>query len=255
MSRFTNEGMWADWQNNVKAALPNFAKSPYYIEQDSVPEERYRELADKMFLPMDNEGKIRDKDFGARTVETSLGEVTRMWLESNVEMDFLFRHNIDSIAGDRILDIGAGYGRLAVPLSKYDFEVTCVDAVPISTEICREYCARFAPSVKVLSLDEFEATYQNLKFDLAINVHSWNECKLSQIKEWLAVLAEMKVPYLFTVSHGQINHVPEPSYRSFGDDHPDFRHLLEAQYDLIAEESLGLSPSPHALWKMSKCHA
>lgn len=250
MSRFTNEGMWAEWQNNVKAALPNFAKSPFYVEQDSVPEEKYRELAEivECFEVVDWKGKTRDAEFGARVVETDIGPVTRMWLESQVEIDFLFRH-ADNFRGVKALDIGAGYGRLAVPLSG-GAEVTCVDSVPISTQICRDYCARFAPSVKVLSLDEFEATYQNLRFDLAINVHSWNECKLSQIKEWLAVLAEMKVPYLFTVSHGQMNHTPEPSYRAYGDNHPDFRYLLEAQYDLIAEESLGLSPSPHALWKL-----
>lgn len=250
MSRFTNEGMWAEWQNKIAENKHQFAKSPFYVEQDSVPEEKYRELADYVSRksPSDLEGKLRDVEFGARAVETSLGGVTRMWLESQTEIDFLCR-NLPKWGEARILDIGAGYGRLAVPLDEIAF-VTCVDAVPISTQICRDYCARFAPLVKVLSLDEFEATYQNLKFDLVCNVHSWNECKLSQIKEWLAVLAEMKVPYLFTVSHGQMNHVPEPSYRAWGDDHPSFRPLLEAQYDLIAEESLGLSPNPFALWKM-----
>ncbi len=253
MSRLSELGMWESWQETVKAALPNFAKNPIYVEQDSVPEFKFRELAKTIKTPpFDATGMMRDVEFGARVVETCLGAVTRMWLEAQVEIDFLVRHLSEIKSYPRCLDIGAGYGRLAVPLAGCGASVTCVDAVPISTQICRDYCARFAPSVKVLSLEEFEATYQNLKFDLAINIHSFNECKLSQIKEWLAVLKEMAVPYLFTVSHGQMNHVPEPSYRSYGDDHPDFRCLIEAQYDLIAEESLGLSPSPHAIWRLRK---
>ncbi len=248
-------GMWQEWQETVKAALPNFAANPIYVEQNSVPEERFRELAEK--IPTDLAelilGRNRDAEFGARTVETCRGPVTRMWLESCAELEFLSRYMPPELDHTpRILDIGAGYGRLAVAiteLARGKVEMTCVDAVPVSTQICREYCARFAPSVKVLSIQEFEASYQDLRFDLAVNVHSFNECKLSQIENWLKALEVMQVPYLFTVSHGQMDHNPEPSYRSYGDDHPSYRPLLEARYDLIAEESLGLSPSPHALWR------
>lgn len=257
----TELGMWAEWQALVTANRHQFAKSPFYVEQDSVPEERFRELADKVILmPTEQimefsprtDGRQRDAEFGARVVNTCMGPVTRMWLESMVEIDFLFRH-LPGFETMRVLDIGAGYGRLAAPLDVVIAEVFCVDPVPISTEICREYCARFAPAVKVLSIVEFEATYQDLRFYLAVNVHSFNECKLSQIENWLKALEVMKVPYLFTVSHGQMNHTPEPSYRSYGDDHPSYRPLLEARYDLIAEESLGLSPSPHGLWRSKTC--
>ena len=47
MSRFTNEGMWAEWQNKIAENKHQFAKSPFYVEQDSVPEFKYRELAEK----------------------------------------------------------------------------------------------------------------------------------------------------------------------------------------------------------------
>ncbi len=243
-------GMWTDWQDRVKAALPNFAANTIYVEQDSVPEVRYCDLAETISKRpiIDPAGKIRDAEFGARVILTCLGPVTRMWLESEVEIDFLKR-NFPSLPQLKAIDIGAGYGRLAVPLSSIVSEMSCVDAVPISTEISREYLARFAPKVRVLSLPEFEAGYKDLKIDLAINIHSFNECKLSQIENWLNVLGEMKVPYLFTVSHGQLDHYPEPSYRSWGDDHPSWRYLLEERYTLLAEESLGLSPNPHALWR------
>ncbi len=248
-------GMWQEWQETVKAALPKFAANPIFVEQNSVPEERFRELAEKVILmePYDPDGMTRDAEFGARVVDTCLGPVTRMWLESMVEIDFILRHLPEQSKFTRVLDIGAGYGRLAVPMTNVFSQVACVDAVPISTEVCRRYCSQFAPfKVNVFSIGEFERDYRDLNFDLATNIHSFNECKLSQIENWLKALEVMQVPYLFTVSHGQMDHNPEPSYRSYGDDHPSFRPLLEARYDLIAEESLGLSPSPHALWRLKK---
>ncbi|HEX2900443.1 MAG TPA: putative sugar O-methyltransferase [Bacteroidia bacterium] len=255
MSRFTNDGMWAHWAARVAENKHQFAKSPFFVEQDSVPEERFRALAEKVALmePYDPDGMTRDAEFGARVVDTCLGPVTRMWLESMVEIDFLYRNLPElELPTMKVLDIGAGYGRLAAALDKNAYDVRCVDAVPISTEISRGYLKRFAPSVHVFSIEEFEDIYTDLTFDLCVNIHSFNECKLSQIENWLKALEVMQVPYLFTVSHGQMDHNPEPSYRSYGDDHPSFRPLLEARYELIAEESLGLSPSPHALWLRRK---
>ncbi len=250
MSKLSELGMWASWQETVKAALPNFARCPIYVEQNSVPESQfYNVTADVLSAgEVDPGGRIRDAEFGARVVNVDfLGPVTRMWLDGNVEIDFL-RRSLPSLSEASVLDIGAGYGRLAVMLRPFVKDLTCVDAVPISTQLCRGYTQRFAPTVKVMDLADFEANPPQ-GIDLAINIHSWNECKLSQIKNWLDVLDQMQVPFLFTVSHGQLNHKPEPSYRAWGDDHPDFRHLLEARYALVKEESLGLSPNPHALWR------
>lgn len=251
MSKLSGLAMWTDWQERVKAALPNFAACPIYVEQNSVPENKFVELAEKLkhgAMMTDLDGRMRDAEFGARMVDTpALGKVSRMWLEANVEIDFLRRH-IPSLGNMDVLDIGAGYGRLAVPLAGTGANVSCVDAVPISTIVCRQYTQRFAPSVKVLSLGEFEASYKDMKFDLAINVHSWNECSLEQIENWLDVICEMRVPFLFTVSHGQLIGFPETPYRSCGGEHPSFRPALEKRFKLVAEEALGLSDSPHALW-------
>jgi SAM-dependent methyltransferase len=251
MKDLSHLGMWQNWQQTVRDAYPKFAKCPIYVEQNSVPEARFEKLACEIFLhgSTDAAGKLRDAEYGARVVMTSLGPVTRMWLESNVEIHFLQKY-LPNLKAFNVLDIGAGYGRLAVPLSKCAGSVTCVDAVPISTEICREYCGRFAPEVNVISLAEFQGPWSSRQFDLAINIHSFNECSIEQIEAWLDTLKEMRVPFLFTVSHGQMDHSPEPSYRAWqeGACGPSWRHLLEERYTLVAEEELGLSPSPHALW-------
>src|SRR6185369_3481000 len=85
-------GMWQDWQDRVKASLPNFAANPIYVEQGR-PVEEFEEIAKYVFERhlFDSDGRVRDAEFGARVVQTSRGPMTRMWLDSCVEMDFLSR--------------------------------------------------------------------------------------------------------------------------------------------------------------------
>jgi hypothetical protein len=198
--------------------------------------------------PIDDLGGARDAEFGGRVVNTSLGPVTRMWLDSNVEYHFIRRH-LGTIVDKTVLDIGAGYGRFAVSIIDYCKGVTCVDAVPISTAVCCDYVKKFRPVVEVLSIQEFIEAYPRLKFDLAVNIHSWNECTLEQVTNWLNVLGEMRVPYLFTVSHGTYDSAEKPYY-SWNHGQPSYRPAIELRYDLVAEESIGLTGHPHALWKL-----
>lgn len=247
-------GMWQDWKSKVEAELPNFAKCPLYVAQGHIKEERFEEVAKRVAqilggyctgdLAFHLGSRTRDAEFGARIVNTdSLGKVTRMWLDSNVEIDFLRRH-LPDLKEMTALDIGAGYGRLPVMLSPFVKEMYCTDAVPISTEICRGYCQRFAPSVKVLSLEEF-VNSTGLKIDLAINVHSFNECPMAQIQAWINAALELGVKHLFLVDHG-IN--LETSYKAWDNNMASFKPVLEKDFTLMAEESLGLSHSTHSLW-------
>jgi SAM-dependent methyltransferase len=236
--------MWEEWQEKVRTALPNFAAESVYASQNSYSEKRFNDIAKEVarFGPVDVGGKTRDAEFGGRVVETELGGVTRMWLDGNVEIDFL-RRNIPDMRYMRVLDIGAGYGRLAAMLAPLVESVTCVDPVPISEELCRFYTKRFAPNVRVLSLAEF--TRFPLCFDLAINIHSWNECLLRQVENWTDTLADLKVPYLFTVSHGDAT----CAYKAwFNGTLPSFRPAIEKHYTLVKEEILALEGNPHALW-------
>ena len=51
----------------------------------------------------------------------------------------------------------------------------------------------------VVELDRAEAEVAPGSVDLAVNVHSFNECPLSAISWWARFLAERRVPWLFVV--------------------------------------------------------
>ena len=276
--------MWKSWQNKVIDALPNFCADKIYVEQNSVPQEEFNQVLTS--IPEDKWnalGMARDIEYGARAFEIprSSFRCTRMWLDAQVEIDFLMRH----LRGDQdrrhakagmmavdseprfpqdwhILDIGAGYGRLAVEMAPFVKRYYCVDAVPISTKLCTQYVeAHGLDNIIIFTMDDLEkrvnATlkYEQPAFDLAINIHSWNECNEIAIVSWLEKLKTLRVPYLFTVSHGQLKSVPsekwvQRAYYMWNNGGASYRPLLEAQYDLIAEESIGLGSHPHALWKL-----
>jgi SAM-dependent methyltransferase len=166
-------------------------------------------------------------------VNTKQGAVTRPGLDSAIELDFL-REFIDP-ANMRVLDIGAGYGRLAVDMARTypRARVSCVDATPVSTYIQRRYTAVHCSRVQVLTLNEYDAIEK--VFDLAINVHCWSECAIDDIKRWLDSFSSK---YLFTVVH---THHYASSDKYF------FKYALEAKYKLVAERT-GLSVSPDAVY-------
>jgi len=129
---------------------------------------------------------------------------SRDLLDSVNELLFLDKH-LSVLKADRmrILDIGAGYGRLAhrvsqaVPgLSDY----CCVDAVAESTFLC-EYYTRFrdvVPPVRVMPLPDVPSLQPD-DFDLAVNVHSFSECRLEAVEWWMSRVDHLRVPYLFIV--------------------------------------------------------
>jgi hypothetical protein len=232
-------GMWQKWQEKIEAGLPNFCASPLYHDQENFTDEDYRALAYeiKNLELCDEDGKDRDAEFGGRLVETCLGQVTRMWLEAQVEIDFLRRH-LPSLSDCSVLDIGAGYGRLAVILAPLVRDYTCIEPVKVSLHLCRAYCTSFGKGIKVIGMGE-----ERPITDLAINIHSWNECDAPDIGYWVSWLVRDKVPFLFTVSHGR-----GWEYKSY--DKLNYRPTLEAHYALIAEETLGMEKCPHALWAL-----
>jgi hypothetical protein len=127
-----------------------------------------------------------DGAFGCITFDIGGRKVSRDLLDSIIEIDFLDRHL--GLMGSRaltILDIGAGYGRLAhrmttaVPgLTEY----ICTDAVPCSSFIS-EYYLKYRKSEKstVIPLDEIEKRLEAGGIDVAINIHSFSECRLEAI--------------------------------------------------------------------------
>jgi SAM-dependent methyltransferase len=142
--------------------------------------------------------------FGAWTFE--FGDrppVSRDLLDSINEINYLDDQiGLTGIENLRVLDIGAGYGRLAhrmstaLPnLAAYD----CIDGVATSTFLCGYYTRfRECPdSVRVVRLDEHEKLADS--YDVAVNIHSFSECSLDAIRWWLDRIAERDVPWLLIV--------------------------------------------------------
>jgi SAM-dependent methyltransferase len=239
-SDLTGLAMWQDWQRIVEQALPSYARSPIYVNQDVTLEEMERIVA---ALPRvyDVSGMVRDVAHGARVFETSRGAMTRQWVDGNIEINFLVRA-LPSLRDMHVLDIGAGYGRLAVMLAPLVESYTCVDPVPVSTMVSREYTRQYAPAVTILDLEEFCAA--TVHPTIAINIHSWNECSYQQIANWLEALATLSVRYLFTVTHE-----PDRDIYLTWDGRQNFKTLLTERYTVIAEECLGFRGCPHVLWE------
>lgn len=135
--------------------------------------------------------------------------VSRDLLDSVIEINFLDQTlNLSNLSGVKVLDIGAGYGRLAYRLARglpTLGRVFCTDAVAESTFIS-EYYLKFRgvdDKATVIPLDEIEHTLQQQHIDIVTNIHSFGECSLESITWWLDLIAKQKVKYLFIVANGE----------------------------------------------------
>jgi SAM-dependent methyltransferase len=129
--------------------------------------------------------------------------VSRDLLDSINEIYFLERNfGLLSTPGLRILDVGAGYGRLAwraLEAAGHLGAYVCTDAVPESTFLC-EYYLRFrgCNRAEVVPLHELERL-RGRAFDVALNIHSFSEMSLRAIDAWVGLLAGLNVPALVVV--------------------------------------------------------
>lgn len=129
---------------------------------------------------------------------------SRDLLDSVLEINFLDRQwQILNTPNLRVLDIGAGYGRLGYRWSQaapHLADYCCTDAIPESTFLC-EYYTRFrkvAPPVRVAPLHEVPQLSSG-SFDIAVNVHSFSECTREAITWWVEQLCRLEIPRLFLV--------------------------------------------------------
>ena len=186
--------LWHYRDNDDLAQLKYFVYLRYLTERDT----------HGLLERLDEDGL-----FGCWTYEFPPARTcSRDLLDSVNELLFLDRHLSILQASDlRIIDIGAGYGRLAhraaeaiKSLSTY----CCVDAVPESTFLCEYYTAfrSASPPVRVVPLPEVPDLDPGA-FDLAFNVHSFSECPLAAIEWWMSQLARLQVPRLFLVPNEQ----------------------------------------------------
>ena len=251
------------WQHQDKNTEINYFLTSYYVQS------------------IDSLGLLRELQedglFGAYTYDFK-GELTvsRDLLDSIVEIYFLERSlEISRSPGINLLDIGAGYGRLAhrmvaaLPnLGKY----FCIDVIPESTFIS-EYYLRFRKvdqKAVVVPLFEVENILENNSIDLAINVHSFSECTLASIEWWLDILKKYRVKHLMIVpsagAHGGtrllsreregVRETAMTREKHFFDLLP---HLKSRGYELLVREpkyldagaqKYGVSPTHHYLFQL-----
>ena len=172
--------------------------------------------------------------FGAYTYEIDGNVVSRDLLDSIVELMFLDDELAIGSRATTILDIGAGYGRLAHRATTAYQNITylCTDAVPESTFLSDFYLdyRGIADRAHVLPLDEVAGALDDQAIDVAVNIHSFSECPLSAIEWWLDLLAANRVEYLMIVPNTEGALLS----RERGDARLDFMPAIQTrQFELV----------------------
>jgi hypothetical protein len=201
---------WSALRLEGEVDLPRFrADSQYLYQTRGTPDAAYALSADYVA----RHGKLglldqldEDGAFGARTLCIEGRLVSRDLLDSALEIEALAEWLGDErLRRARVLDVGAGYGRLAHRLCSWssNVEVVTTDAVPLSTFLCEYYLElRGCTRATVAPLDEAEAVLGAGGFDAAVNVHSFGEAPRSAVSWWLEQIAAAEVPRLLIV-HGE----------------------------------------------------
>jgi hypothetical protein len=172
--------------------------------------------------------------------------VSRDLLDSINELYFLDRHTqLLQRPGSVVLDIGAGYGRLAhralaaaPQLGRY----LCADAVPESTFLC-EYYLGFRGCLgraEVLPLHELDTRLVDRRIDVAVNIHSFSEMSSAAIEGWLARVAARAVPWLLIVPNDGEQLL---SSEEDGTRRPFDGLLSAAGYELAVKEAVLADPT------------
>ncbi len=202
-----------------------------------------------------------DEKFGNFTFTIGGRRVSRDLLDSIGEIYFLDRVGIATRPGLRVLDIGAGYGRLAHRMLAALPGIRtflCTDAVALSTFVS-DYYLRFRglqERVRVVPLDQINEVLLQSPIDVALNIHSFSECRTEAIEWWAALLSKHQVPELMVV--------PNPGggtgERLLTNDGQAFEPILERHgYRTVFKEpkfldpvvqEYGLQPTWHHLLKL-----
>jgi putative sugar O-methyltransferase len=204
-----NHSAWSDLRLAEQIALRWFRGESQYLYQTRGTTEASYALAAQY---VEHHGRLQlldrlveDGAFGANTFAIDGRIISRDLLDSILEIEALADWlGTDRLAKSRILDIGAGYGRLAHRLCEAfsDLSVVATDAVPVSTFLCGYYLGfRACDRSQVVPLDVSEAAMGEGGFDVATNVHSFGEAPLASVRWWLERCEAGGVPRLLLV-HG-----------------------------------------------------
>jgi putative sugar O-methyltransferase len=207
----TRHSLWSPQYIKTQLQLDKFRADNLYLHQCRSANKnsylltaRYVQSVDKLGLL----GVLKDDElFGNYLVSFNGLQVSRDLLDSALEINFLNDHLRIANGKPVILDIGAGYGRLAYRLIQAlpNVEgVLCTDAIPESTFLS-EFYLRFRgchSKAEVVPLDQVEARLRKQRIDIAVNVHSFSECTLDSVRWWLDLITAKRIPFLFIVPNG-----------------------------------------------------
>jgi hypothetical protein len=216
-SALAAQSLWAQAQHSRRRDLRYFRGDNLYLWQytRSPILNRYRYFIYACYVrSIDSHGLLdmlhEDGAFGCFTFDfDGMPTVSRDLLDSVNEITFLGEHaGLFSGPALQVLDIGAGYGRLAHRLVESSERVSrywCVDAIARSTFLC-EYYLRYrgiSDRASVLQLPDVLSAIEPGSVDLAVNVHSFSEMPQRAVAAWIAWISRLKVPTLFVVPNEQ----------------------------------------------------
>lgn len=142
------------------------------------------------------------KEDGAWNVMTEMCSgrlISRDLVDSIVEIDWINR-TLQPDQWKTVLDIGAGYGRIAHRLHQLfpEKKVVNTDMIENSLKCCKKYMEfRNVPAPVYRGTD----LPDDLQIDLAINIHSFPELRREEIEWWMDWLVAHKVPRFFLIPH------------------------------------------------------
>lgn len=186
---------------------------------------------------------VEDGAFGCVTGEVDGRLVSRDMLDGMCEIAFLEK-SILPMSGLRVLDIGAGYGRFAHRLLELwpKAFVFCTDTIEVSRLACQKYLA-FRKVTRAMVVRPEDVPLWLPRLNLAVNIHSWSECTLDEVRSWMAVLDDISMPLLFIVPHdgGELMTWGGPSYK------PDLaRHGWKLRSEWVGP---ACQPKYYSLWE------
>ncbi len=252
-------GVWNEKHLNNFDVM-KFRGDNVYVWQTRVYQEVHFFVSYLYALKVDKLGlhkKIKETGiYGAETFSFEGRLVSRDLIDSIIEINYLEdKLHMSKIRDFQILDIGAGYGRFAKRIQEgyNNIDVTCIDAIPLSTCLSRVYLKNETKVGKVIihqldTLDEI----QEGAINLAVNIHSFSEMSISSVESWINFLVKKKIENVFIV--------PNSSDLALNDGNDFGRILADAGYRIVSQDDkygdpnfskFGIYPSKYFLLNRS----
>jgi|ERR1051325_1944441 putative sugar O-methyltransferase len=197
---------WSENGNYLKRELSDLARfraDNAYLYQGRCADEAKYLLSAYYIKDTDKLGlldKLTDDSlFGNETYDFDGHIISRDLLDSIIEIDLLESiFNFAERETFTLLDIGAGYGRLAHRLNEAfpSLKVLATDGVAESTFISEYYLRFRASRARVIPLSEVEDKLSGESVDCVTNIHSFSEMPMQSIRYWISLIRERGVKHL-----------------------------------------------------------